>query len=94
MVEEPLQDSIRTPSDTAGGFVKSFDNIDSKILAQETERERAQSQESERERAQSQKSERERAPTQEFEREQALNTSIQLDSRKVRTIGMYSGGPR
>jgi hypothetical protein len=49
MVEEPLQDNIRTPSDTVGGFVESFDDIDSTILAQETERERAQSQDSERE---------------------------------------------
>lgn len=79
MVEEPLQDSIRTKSDTAGGFVESFDDIDSMILAKETERERAQSQESERE----------RAPTQESEREQAPNIGIQLDSRLVCTIGMY-----
>jgi len=79
MVEEPLQDNIRTPSDTADGFVESFDDIDSTILAQETERERAQSQESERE----------RAPTQESEREQTPNIGVQLDSRQVRTIGMY-----
>lgn len=79
MVEEPLQDIIRTPSDTVGGFVESFDDIDSTILAQETERERAQSQESERE----------RAPTQESEREQDPNIGVQLDSRQVRTIGMY-----
>jgi hypothetical protein len=59
MVEEPLQDIICTPSDTDGGFVESFDDIDSTILAQETERERVQSQESEGERAQSQESERE-----------------------------------
>jgi len=79
MVEEPLQDNIRTPSDTADGFVESFDDIDSTILAQETERERAQSQESKRE----------RAPTQESEREQTPNIGVQLDSRQVRTIGMY-----
>jgi len=79
MVEEPLQDNIRTPSDTADGFVESFDDIDSTILAQETERERAQSQESKRE----------RAPTQESEREQTPNIGVQLDSRRVRTIGMY-----
>jgi hypothetical protein len=79
MVEEPLQDNIRTPSDTADGFVESFDDIDSTILAQETERERAQSQESERE----------RAPTQESEREQTPNIGVQLDSQQVRTIGMY-----
>ncbi len=79
MVEEPLQDIIRTPSDTAGGFVESFDDIDSTILAQETERERAQSQESKRE----------RAPAQESQREQAPNTGVQLDSRQVCTIGMY-----
>jgi hypothetical protein len=79
MVEEPLQDNIRTPSDTADGFVESFDDIDSTILAQETERERAQSQESERE----------RAPTQDSEREQTSNIGVQLDSRQVRTIGMY-----
>jgi hypothetical protein len=59
MVEEPLQDIIRTLSDTVGGFVESFDDIDSTILAQETERERVQSQESERERAPTQESERE-----------------------------------
>lgn len=41
MVEEPLQDNIGTPSDTADGFVESFDDINSTILAQETERERA-----------------------------------------------------
>jgi hypothetical protein len=68
-----------TPSDTADGFVESFDDIDSTILAQETERERAQSQESERE----------RAPTQDSEREQTSNIGVQLDSRQVRTIGMY-----
>jgi len=89
MVEEPLQDIIRTPSDTVGGFVESFDDIDSTILAQETERERAQSQESEGERVQSQESERERAPTQESEREQDPNIGVQLDSRQVRTISMY-----
>lgn len=79
MVEEPLQDNIRTPSDTADGFAEPFDDIDSTILAQETERERAQSQESERE----------QAPTQESEREQTPNIGVQLDSRQVRTIGMY-----
>jgi hypothetical protein len=62
MVEEPLQDIIRTLSDTAGGFVEPFDDIDSTILAQETERERAQPQESEREQAPTQESEREQAP--------------------------------
>jgi hypothetical protein len=76
---EHKQDNIRTPSDTAGGFVESFDDIDSTKLAQEIERERAQSQESERE----------RAPTQESEREQTPNIGVQLDSQQVRTIGMY-----
>jgi hypothetical protein len=80
MVEEPLQDSIRTPSDTASGFADSFDDdLDSTILAQESERERAPAQESESERAPAQESERERAP----------NTGVQLDSRQVRTIGTY-----
>jgi hypothetical protein len=41
MIEELLQDIIRMLSDTAGGFVESFDDdLDSTILAQETERER------------------------------------------------------
>jgi hypothetical protein len=80
MVEEPLQDSVRTSSNTAGGFVESLNDVlDSTILAQEIERERARSQESESE----------RTPSQEFEREQAPNTGIQLDSRQVRTIGIY-----
>jgi hypothetical protein len=78
MVEEPLKDSIRTPY-TTGGFVKSFDDLDSTILAQETKQKRAQSQESKRE----------RAPAQESQREQAPNTGVQLDSRQVCTIGMY-----
>jgi hypothetical protein len=75
-----VKDSIRTPSDTTGRFAKSFDNdLDSTILAQESERERALAQ----------KSERERAPAQESERERAPNTGVQLDSRQVRPIGTY-----
>jgi hypothetical protein len=42
MVDEPLQDSIRTPPDTAGELAESFDDdLDSRILAQEFEREQA-----------------------------------------------------
>jgi hypothetical protein len=52
MVDEPLQDSIRTPSDTAGGFAEFFDDdLDSTILVLEFEREQVLAQESERERA-------------------------------------------
>jgi hypothetical protein len=50
MVDEPLQNSIHTPSDKAGEFAESSDDdLDSMILAQESEREGAPAQESERE---------------------------------------------
>jgi hypothetical protein len=42
MVDEPLHDSIRTPSDTASGFAEFFyDDLDSTILAHDSERKRA-----------------------------------------------------